>query len=49
MNDRERAIFLLIGIVLVTVGAGGFDWRYGLISAGILLLLSTKTLWSWIK
>jgi len=49
MNDHAASIAVLLGILLVTVGAASFDWRYGFLVSGILLLLSIRSLWRWIK
>lgn len=49
MKDHAASIALLIGIGLVTIGAGAFDWRYGFLVAGTLLLLSIRSLWRWIR
>jgi len=49
LNQRAAGLAMLIGMLLVTVGAGGYDWRLGCIVGGVVFLLSIKSLWQWIK
>ncbi len=41
MNPAVYNISLLVGIGMVGVGVGGFDWRLGLIAVGALVLALT--------
>ena len=37
--DLRDAVFI-VGLAGVCVGVGAFDWRYGLIAGGVILLAS---------
>ncbi len=42
-------IIVFVGILLLVVGIGGFDWRIASIIAGALLLMLVRPLSTWIK
>lgn len=42
--DRLVAVLYLTGALLIAVGVGFFDWRLGLISVGLSLVVPSLTL-----
>ena len=38
-----------LALVLIAVGVGSFGWQYGVIIAGLIILLAVKPLSTWIK
>lgn len=39
-GSAARGLEGLLGVVLVAIGIGGFDWRLGGMAAGVLLYLA---------
>ena len=38
-----------LAVLLISLGVGGFGWQYGLIAAGLIILLAVKPFLNWIR
>jgi hypothetical protein len=48
-SDPLEDLLIFGGIVLVTAGVALIDGKFGLIVAGVLLILLARPFWKWVK